>query len=80
MFFPDSYKRFNSNYNSVLNIIEIGTRYMFSYALKTKNESEMLDVMKTFLNDVRACKKNIERLESDGGPEFTNKSVQTLLT
>ena len=26
MFFPESYKRFNSNYNSILNIIEIGTR------------------------------------------------------
>ena len=79
MFFPDSYKRFNSNFNSILNIIEIGTRYMFSYALKSKNESEMLAVMKTFLNDIRLNKKRIERLESDGGPEFTNKSVQALL-
>ena len=79
MFFPDSYKRFNSNYNSILNIIEIGTRYMFSYALKTKTENEMIDVMKEFLYDVKKIKKHINRLESDGGPEFTNKSVQTLL-
>ena len=79
MFFPDSYKRFNSNYNSILNIIEIGTRYMFSYALKTKNENEMIDVMKEFLYDVKKIKKHINRLESDGGPEFTNKSIQSLL-
>ena len=60
-------------------MIEIGTRYMFSYALKTKNENEMIDVMKEFLYDLKKIRKHINRLESDGGPEFTNKSVQSLL-
>ena len=41
LMFLDKYKRFNSNFVGILNIIEIGTRYVFSYPFKTKSENEM---------------------------------------
>ena len=79
LMFLDKYKKYNSNYNGILNIIEIGTRYVFSYPFKTKSEAEMKVIFTEFINDVKRLKKDITRIESDGGPEFINKSVQAIL-
>ena len=76
LMFLDKYKKYNSNYIGILNIIEIGTRYVFSYPFKTKSESEMKNLIIDFLHDALELKKRVVRFESDGGPEFINKSVQ----
>ena len=70
--FLTKYKKQNSNYHILLNVININTRYVYSEALKDKKTETMLNALENIrikaLNDGRP----ITILQTDNGSEFIN--------
>lgn len=77
MFFPN-YKKYNSGYDIILNIIETTTKKLYSFPLKKKSEAG--PVIKEWVQDMLDDDRKIQKLTTDAGTEFINKSVKDFLT
>lgn len=80
MFWPEEYRKPNSGYTILLNIVSIPSRYAYSIPCKTKSEGEMRDAFALFLKEAAAKKQDVVRVETDSGSEFDNKLVQALFS
>jgi hypothetical protein len=65
LLFLEQYKRANSGYIGLLVIIEITSRKLWAYPIKSKNANEILNIMKNFINN-----NKVKCIESDKGNEF----------
>ena len=70
MFF-DSLKRYNSGYSMILNVIEITTRKLYAYPLKSK--SDCYDAFADLLSKI-----TMNKLTTDAGSEFMNHRISAL--
>ena len=64
----------NKNYNYLLNVIDIFSKYAWSISLKTKTVSEVTKAFKSILT-----KNHPKKLWVDQGFEFYNKTFDKLL-
>ena len=55
-----------SGYNNILDIIDIFSKWLFSYPLITKSSKEVLITFRKFIESFGVCKK----LQTDNGLEF----------
>ena len=77
--FLTRYKKQNSNYHILLNVINVNTKYAYSEALKNKRQETVLEALECIriraLNDGRP----IKGLQTDNGTEFLNNRVSDWL-
>ena len=77
---PGSYQMdlmFDSN-RTILNIINVNSRYLYSYLIKDKSLKSVLPALTDFLK-VSKSRSPCNFLQSDNGSEFKNKSVSDLM-
>ncbi len=77
---PDSYmmdltfyndiKSVNNGYGTIMNIININSRFLYSYLMKDKKSETIISNFNKFLNDLKKDNKTIELLEADSGKEY----------
>ena len=65
----------NKNYRYILIIIDVFTRQLMAYPLKTKGEKDVSSSLSTML---RQTEKIPWKIQSDNGKEFLNKSVNAI--
>ena len=73
--FLTKYKKQNSNYHILLNLVNVNTKYAYAEALKNKTAESVLNALETIrlqaLNDGRP----ITVLQTDNGSEFNNNTI-----
>ena len=72
-----SYQKENDNYSYFAVFIDIFTRYLFTYPMKSLTGVEMVSVMQEIL---RTQEKNPKILRTDRGSECHNKDVERFLS
>ena len=75
MFMDDP--RNHSHQIPLLNIINVNSRYLYSYALKNKTNAEVLKALMKWTDEVKP--PGPFTLQTDNGTEFTGKAVQAFL-
>lgn len=73
--FYEQYKKKNWGFYVLFNIININTRFLFSYPLKDKSAKWVNEAFKKFLLEVKTPPKI---LECDKGSEFINKEFKNI--
>ena len=71
-----SYEKENDNYSYFAVFIDIFTRYLFTYPMKSLTGVEMVSVMQEIL---KTQEKNPKNLRTDRGSEYLNKDVERFL-
>ena len=74
LMFLDNYAKYNSGYHILLNVIEVTSKYLYVYPLKSK--TGVYDAFKDLLENKNV---EIENLITDAGSEFINKKLKELL-
>ena len=72
-----SYQKENDNYSYFAVFIDIFTRFLFTYPMKSLTGVEMVSVMQEILKNQ---KKNPKILRTDRGSEYLNKDVERFLS
>ena len=75
--FLEAFKAQNRGYIGFLSIINLPSR--FGYAVPIKSKADTLNAFKMFLEEANHNGQDVNRLETDGGSEFTNRAFQALL-
>ncbi len=73
--FFTQYKKLNSGFGVIMNIININWRFLYSYFMKNKKSNTIVENFKKFLND---CNYKINVLECDEGWEFISKEFKKM--
>ena len=68
----------NSNYKYLLNIIDVYSRYAFSFPIKSKTALPVSECMEIVYKKLTEDKNRIYSLTTDEGNEFTNKYMNAL--
>ena len=69
----------NSNYKYLLNVVDVYSRFAWSFPVKSKTASEVLKHVEEVYKDVKQhVKTSPENLTTDDGNEFTNKLLESL--
>ena len=70
----------NNNYRYILLAIDCFSRYAYARPLKTKRGGLVSEAMESILNEAEMrVGRNIEKIQTDDGLEFFNKTVKTML-
>jgi hypothetical protein len=72
----------HGKFNFALTMIDVDSRYLWVYPLKTKNASEVLEKIKSWIRHLRLDHVEPQfftTIRSDSGSEFTNKLLQSTL-
>lgn len=77
--FLNKMKRGNNNYNSILNMINITSRYVYAVPLKSKSQIEITEAFKNIFEKMKKDKRSIDILTTDNGSEFLNSKLKKLL-
>jgi hypothetical protein len=64
----DDYEKLNKGYDAIMNIIEITTKKVYSYPLKSKTSEEVFKSFELFL---KAIDNKLNLFEIDKGTEFS---------
>lgn len=70
------YSKVNKGYKYILMIINVFSKYVWSYPLKNKSSAEIVRTFKHFLSKIKHPPQN---LQTDFGKEFYNKDFKELL-
>jgi len=70
--FYNDIKTVNAGFGTIMNIININTKYLYSYLMKDKKGDTIITHFKKFLDDLKKDGNTIEILESNSGKEWTN--------
>ena len=68
--FLTRYKKQNSNYHILLNVINVNTKYAYSVALKDKTQTSVLDALESIRRIALKEGRPIKVLQTDNGKEF----------
>ena len=68
--FLTRYKKQNSNYHTLLNVINVNTKYAYSVALKDKPQTSVLDALESIRRITLKEGRPIKVLQTDNGKEF----------
>ena len=68
------YAKYNNNYKYFLVLIEVLTRFVYTFPLKTLTGVEMVRALKS-----RLKQRSVQNLRTDSGTEFKNKHVKDYL-
>jgi hypothetical protein len=71
--FYTQYKKFNSGYHILLTIINLNTRKLFVYPLKTKSKNSVYIAFEDFIKNNEICS-----ISFDAGTEFSNNLLTNL--
>ena len=75
--FLTKYKKQNSNYHILLNVININTRYAYSEALKDKRKETIVQALEDIRQRAQSDGRPITVLQTDNGTEFINDSISS---
>ena len=67
--------QFNSGYKYILNIIDVFSKFLWSYALKSKSGAALANVLTSWLDQL---KEKPTIVQSDNGTEFKNNEVDKI--
>ncbi len=70
--FLTKYKKQNSNYHILLNVINVNTKYAYVEPLKDKRTETVLNALETIRNKALNDGRPITVLQTDNGSEFVN--------
>ncbi len=77
--FLTRYKKQNSNYHILLNVINVNTKFVYTEALKDKTQESLLYGLETIRRKAQKDDRTIKALQTDNGKEFRNSSVNAWL-
>ena len=73
--FLTRYKKQNSNYHILLNVINVNTKYVYAEALKDKTQNSVLDALETIRRKALKDGRPLKILQTDNGKEFQNFKI-----
>jgi hypothetical protein len=74
---------FHGKFVFALTIVDVDSRYLWVYPLKTKNSGEVLEAIKAWIRQIRMDKvepQYFTTIRSDSGSEFTNKLIKSAMS
>jgi hypothetical protein len=79
LMFLDLYKKYNSGYSILLNVIEITSKYLFSFPLKSKSDAadELINLMNSLGDNTGPVTPPFISLTTDKGNEFVNNKLKS---
>ena len=73
--FLTKYKKQNSNFHILLNLVNVNTRYAYTEVMKNKRTESVLNALENIRVRAQHDGRPITVLQTDNGSEFTNKTV-----
>jgi hypothetical protein len=74
--FLTRYKKQNSNYHILLNVINVNTKYAYIEALRDKTQYSVLNALESIRQKALKDGRPLHVLQSDNGKEFQNHAIR----
>jgi Integrase core domain len=78
--FLTRYKAQNSNYQILLNLVNVNTKYAYVVALKDKTQDTVLNALERIRQRSTIDGRPLKVLKIDNGKEFTNNKITNWLS
>ena len=75
--FLTRYKKQNSNYHILLNVINVNTKFAYVEALRDKTQYSVLNALESIRQKALKDGRPLNVLQSDNGKEFQNHTIRT---
>jgi hypothetical protein len=76
----NKFYQWNKPYRYLLNIIEVRSRYAWSFPLKSKHSNKIAEILDNIITELKKISPNDQiTLTTDSGSEFLNKDIKKIL-
>jgi IS30 family transposase len=75
--FLTRYKKQNSNYHILLNVVNVNTKFAYVEALRDKTQYSVLNALESIRQKALKDGRPLHVLQSDNGKEFQNHAIRT---